>query len=149
VALGDQVAAGIYDSIGAAVAAAEALAQAVADVLPSSDAKEGPLDHITAQGRALPEVFARGILANIGAAVGAASRMAGQVAGMLAPGTGMQLAGAVAGGGIATVGRGQGTGGREQAAPINLYLNIAKVGDEVDVESMAYRVAEVLQWRGR
>lgn len=43
------------------IAAVEAMVKAVKDRLPHSDAKVGPLSTLTAQGRALPETFAKGI----------------------------------------------------------------------------------------
>lgn len=129
-AVGQAVADGIYASIDAAVAAAEALAQAVSDVLPSSDAKRGPLDHLMAQGRALPETLAKGIATGQRLLEGATWRLVEPLPELVMAGS---------------RGNGQAAGGGQ----VTLNMNIARVGDDVDVEVMAYRVAEVLQWRSR
>ena len=129
-AFGQTLADGIRDSIGEAVAAAEELAQAVSDVLPSSDAKRGPLSHLTAQGQALPETLVKGMLRGVGMLTTAAQTLAGAAL----PSFDYGVAGASA----------QDAGGH-----ITVNLNVARVGDDVDVEVMAYRVAEVLQWRRR
>ncbi len=52
---------GIRSALGAALDAARAMAQALRDLLPGSDAKRGPLSDLTASGAALPVTFAKGV----------------------------------------------------------------------------------------
>lgn len=52
------------------------MAQAARNLLPGSDAKEGPLSDLTASGRALGTTFAAGVAAGGGAATNAVSQMA-------------------------------------------------------------------------
>jgi hypothetical protein len=75
-AIGNNIAQGIRDSIPAAVAAAQALADAVNAVLPHSDAKEGPLSHLTDSGRAVPVTLARGMASGESLLAAASRRLA-------------------------------------------------------------------------
>ncbi len=74
---------GVYNALNSAIEAARRLAQQLRDLLPGSDAKEGPLSDLTASGRSLPETLGRAISRGAPAAVDAASSLAGGLAGVL------------------------------------------------------------------
>ena len=54
-------------------AATDKVLQPVADRLPQSDARVGPLSNLTAAGRAIPETMARGVLDSAGSLASAVS----------------------------------------------------------------------------
>lgn len=56
------------------------MVERIRDLLPGSDAKEGPLSDLRAAGRALPQTLARGILAGQGALLSAANLQAANLA---------------------------------------------------------------------
>jgi hypothetical protein len=93
VAFAGSVAQGIKDEIEAAVEAARELAAAVDAVLPHSDAREGPLSHLTDSGRSIPATLAQGMLAGAGELVRA---MGGMLATPTLAGPGPRAAGAAA-----------------------------------------------------
>ncbi len=149
-AVGQSVADGIYDSIGAAEDAAWALADAVAAILPGSDAERGPLSNLTARGKSLPGTLAAGMRSGEGSLLRTATSMMADLSSLLTTSgsVGMQLAGAASGAGAgATAGGAAGKAAYQPPVSQQVTLNVARVGDDVDVERLAYRVAEVLKWR--
>jgi len=142
-AIGQALADGLRSQVGEVRAAAEALADAVDSYLPGSDARVGPLSDLMASGMALPETLARGIDAGLGTLVRAAQEMAAAVAmqgGGMAP-----MMPAMAGAGAA--GRADNASyGTQVTAPVTVY---ATVTNEVDVERLAHRIADVQEWRRR
>jgi len=142
-AIGQALADGLRSQVGEVRAAAEALADAVDSYLPGSDARVGPLSDLMASGRALPETLARGIDTGLGTLVRAAQEMAASVAmqgGGMAP---MMPAMAAAGAAGRTDNASYGT---QVTAPVTVY---ATVTNEVDVERLAHRIADVQEWRRR
>jgi len=139
VAFGEQVAEGIYDSIGAAVAAAQALANAVNAVLPHSDAEEGPLSHLTASGRSIPETLAKGMLAGAGVLMQA---MNGMLAKPMLPAPAFAAAAPYPASASPAAGNGR---GQTQAQAINVTIN-NPVGEPV--ETSIVRQLRNLQYVG-
>ena len=72
-----RLAEGIRAAVGAVTGAVGWVVQKIRDLLPGSDAKEGPLSDLFASGRALPETFAKGILSGNGMVQGASMALAG------------------------------------------------------------------------
>lgn len=139
VAIGQALASGLRSQVDEVRAAAQALADAIDSYLPGSDAEVGPLSDLMASGMALPETLARGIDAGRGALVRAAQDMAAAVSvqGLSAPPLAMA--------GVGAAGR---TDNVAYGGSINVTVN-ATVASEVDVESLAYRIADVVEWRQR
>jgi TP901 family phage tail tape measure protein len=99
---------GVHSAIQRAIDIARELVRQLRELLPGSDAKEGPLSDLFASGAALPATVAAGIAANAAAAERAAARMAASVRKSLLPGDALALAPLeMAGGGRRLAGSGR------------------------------------------
>lgn len=126
---------GVMSALRSAIDAARALAQQLADLLPGSDARTGPLSRLGAMGAAFPMRFAEGIYGATDQAVSAAERMAAQMAGGVTTseaGLGRLTP--------ATARIGAAVGG-----PVTVNISGPwYVREEADIERIAAAVAEVL-----
>ena len=135
VAIGAGLADGMRSQIGNVASAAQDLANAVNENLPHSDAKRGPLQHLSDSGRSVPRTLASGMLEGLGRLAAAARTVAGAAASFGTPPL-LSSAGAQPGGSSVSYG------------PVNVTVH-ATVANDVDINRLAYQIAEITKWRRR
>ena len=132
---------GITNNLSSALSAARRMAQELKNLLPHSDAKEGPLSTLTAQGRALPATLAKGILAGTPTLLQATRTMASGMSSLI--GASSTMVSQPTTGGTISSGASRG-----YLTPITVQVNAPIYGVN-DMEDVVVRALERAGRRGR